>query len=91
MNNDDTPVRRGDLRAALAWIAASRTRRVLVALLLVCGGAASSLGYLRWQQPVARWSFALLFWILAVVVMWRTSGSRADLPRDSSESTRGGP
>lgn len=66
------PVRRADPRAALAWIGERPGRVALVVLLLAAAGACSVLGWLRWQQPFARWSFALLCWAAAALLAGST-------------------
>jgi hypothetical protein len=68
-----TRVRRSDWRAAFSWIAASRARTLLVALLLTCAGFASVLGLLRWEAPFMRWSFAVICWAVAVFVVARSA------------------
>jgi len=62
------PVRRSDWRTALAWISQRRVHTVFVVLLLAAAGIASSIGLLRWQDMITRWSFAILCWVVAVAL-----------------------
>lgn len=66
------PIRRSDGRSAMAWISARKDRTVFVVLLLVVAGLLSAVGLLRWQAPLARGSFAILCWSLAVLVSRKT-------------------
>lgn len=62
---EDEPVSRSDLRYARAWILATRGRIIFVLLLMVAGGVLSVLGLLTPQEPLMRWSFAVLCWGVA--------------------------
>jgi len=76
-------VSRSDLRVALAWCTQSSTRAALVVLFLALAGVASALGFLRWHHPYARWSFAVLCWIAAAVVVAAARG-RNRQPTDAA-------
>lgn len=62
---DTTPVRRSDLRHALRWVLRQRQRTAFVVLLLLLAGLFSACGWLRWQLPLMRWSFAAGCWLAA--------------------------
>lgn len=70
---DKQPVRRSDLRYALAWTLHSRRRSVVVAILLALAGAASAFGLLRWQGLYLRWSFAVICWLTLAFILIRLS------------------
>ena len=68
--NDPKRISRSDLRVTAAWLRANRTGAFLLIALLVCAGAASVFGLLRWQAAEARWSFALLCWLASAIAAW---------------------
>ena len=70
-SEDQKAVHRSDLRHALEWTLQRTHRVLLVACLLTLAGTGSVLGLLRWQHPYMRWSFAIICWLLAAIVLIR--------------------
>lgn len=64
-------VRRSDWRYAIAWTLKSRANALYVIFLMTAGGSLSALGLLRLQDPAARWSFAVVCWSVALLVVLR--------------------
>jgi hypothetical protein len=62
------PVSRSDPRVAVAWLRDHRAGAALLVVLLLCAGVASIAGLMRWQADSARWSFAVLCWLVGAGV-----------------------
>ena len=70
-SEEQRTVHRSDLRYALEWTLQRPHRAVLIVCLLTLAGLGSSLGLLRWQHPYLRWSFAIICWLPAAIVLIR--------------------
>ncbi len=58
------PASRSDPGVAVAWLRDHRVGAALLVVVLLCAGVASVAGLLRWQADGARWSFAVLCWLI---------------------------
>lgn len=55
---------RSDLRVTAEWLRSHRFGAAFVECVLLFAGVASILGLFRWHDPIARWSFVFITWIL---------------------------
>lgn len=63
-------VQRSNWRYAIHWTLRSRANALSVIVLMIAGGVLSVLDMLRWQNPTVKWSFAIICWSLAVLVVF---------------------
>ena len=77
---DRRRVFRSRWRTALAWTLESARHTAYVVVVFSLAGLASALGWLRWQDPALRWSFAVICWavVVAVLVLARGAGTRRE-------------
>jgi len=65
----EVKVARWDLRVTAAWLRGHWSRPLYVFALLAFSGLASVMGWLKWQPAFMRWSFAVVCWTAACVVV----------------------
>ena len=79
---DKTKYSRADFRNSLDFFAKYPSVSIVWGLVMIGGGIASVLGYLKAQEPILQWALALFLWSMAgVAFFYATRGKRNSVER----------